>query len=101
MEALLGLVRDATDCAGLAPAALPDRPAGCGRMSVVPRRLDQHPTQPGIAGLRDRSPADAPATGVFAWDDAAVRHALARLREAPALTDLRHSCHGRGLGDAV
>jgi hypothetical protein len=69
--------------------------------AIVPRRFRQQAARMRIAGLGDRTPADALATGGFGRHQAQIAHQLARMREPTDVADLGDQPNSRNFVDAA
>ena len=93
VEPLLRLPRVAGDDRGLSALAEQERRANLRMQAIRPRGLHQDVAAVRVPGLRDRSASFALPTGVFAQDEAEVRHELTRRREASPIHQLRGQHH--------
>ena len=86
---LLRLPRVAGDDRGLAALADHERRSNLRMQAIRPRGLHQDVAAVRVPGLRDRAAPFALPAGAFARDEAEVRHALTRRRDAAPIHPLR------------
>src|ERR1700737_2540884 len=66
----------------------------CGK-AVVPRRLDQNPTNMSVTCLCQGSSVSRRPTGMLAWHQTQIAHQFTGMRETPQITEFGDNGRGR------
>ena len=95
MQPLLRLPRDGADLGRHPYASVSEGLAHPRLTPIMPRRLDQHVTEVGVARLRDRTPTAMGTRGLFRGNQSDVAHEVTRCLEPSVVSHLRRQRHGR------